>query len=486
MNPYKFDTIDEGKLSAAMKLARAWDRQRALTQASMKRTPSSIPKKEEGVKRSADTVKVSEDKDYSKPIGKLKDMITSLKKDVSTVVKGHAKLEKKEKTEHEQEKIDGIKAKAQEKIDKMNQAPTPEDHQSALNHFKSQYLNAKRNKDDAGATDAARGYHDYASKLSDIYQRKLKEENNMNEAANPSVGVSIHMSAPEDKKYSVTEFHPKKSPRGRVRWKDVSHHSSADEATKAADAHATKHGYHRLKKLGEMKEEDRLIEGSYRTNPGELSRDHKSKQQSVFAKIIADKKAQLRADELASKKAIADKIGRKGVAEGLKEMDNRTPSGDRREKLNYSPEEEAKKDKEQQKRLTAISPEMRKKLRLPEPKLGVAEGYWQDALKKAEADRAARQGMPFKKNPASHDKKGVYKGDKDLAGNPVPKRKEQGVKEEVVNPYQLIEKLSANAKAGDYIADFEKSKAPQFKDKPKAKRVQMAIAAYMASKGKRA
>lgn len=60
---------------------------------------------------------------------------------------------------------------------------------------------------------------------------------------------------------------------------------------------------------------------------------------------------------------------------------------------------------------------------------GVAEGYWQDALKKVEADREAHKGKPFEKNPASHDKQGVYKGDKDLAGNPVPKRKEQGVAE---------------------------------------------------------
>jgi hypothetical protein len=62
-----------------------------------------------------------------------------------------------------------------------------------------------------------------------------------------------------------------------------------------------------------------------------------------------------------------------GVAKGLDEMDNRTSSGDRREKRNNSPEEKAKQDKEQQKRLTATSPEMRKKLRLPEPKQGVAE-----------------------------------------------------------------------------------------------------------------
>lgn len=56
---------------------------------------------------------------------------------------------------------------------------------------------------------------------------------------------------------------------------------------------------------------------------------------------------------------------------------------------------------------------------------GVAEGYWQIALKKAEADREARKDKPFKINPRSHDKNGVYKGDKDLAGNPVPKLKEE-------------------------------------------------------------
>ena len=60
---------------------------------------------------------------------------------------------------------------------------------------------------------------------------------------------------------------------------------------------------------------------------------------------------------------------------------------------------------------------------------GVAEGYWQDAVKKAEASREARKGKPFEKNPASHDKQDVYKGDKDLAGKLVPKRKEQGVAE---------------------------------------------------------
>ena len=57
-------------------------------------------------------------------------------------------------------------------------------------------------------------------------------------------------------------------------------------------------------------------------------------------------------------------------------------------------------------------------------KSGVAEGYWEDAVKKAEAERQARRGKPFELNPASHDKDGVYKGDRDLAGNPVPREKQ--------------------------------------------------------------
>jgi hypothetical protein len=58
---------------------------------------------------------------------------------------------------------------------------------------------------------------------------------------------------------------------------------------------------------------------------------------------------------------------------GLAEMDNRTPSGDRREQRNNSPKAKAQREKEQQERLKKVSPEMRKKLGLPEPKQGVAE-----------------------------------------------------------------------------------------------------------------
>lgn len=59
----------------------------------------------------------------------------------------------------------------------------------------------------------------------------------------------------------------------------------------------------------------------------------------------------------------------------------------------------------------------------------VKEGYWADAVSAAEKSRAKRAGKPFEKNPASHDEKGIYKGDLDLAGRPVPKRKEPGVTE---------------------------------------------------------
>ena len=62
-------------------------------------------------------------------------------------------------------------------------------------------------------------------------------------------------------------------------------------------------------------------------------------------------------------------------------------------------------------------------------KEGLGESYWNAALAAAEKSRKEREGKPFEKNPASHDKDGVYKGDKDLAGNPVNKKK---VSEDVI------------------------------------------------------
>lgn len=48
--------------------------------------------------------------------------------------------------------------------------------------------------------------------------------------------------------------------------------------------------------------------------------------------------------------------------------------------------------------------------------------------------------------------------------------------------HEIAEALSADADTGEYIKDFEKSKAPQFKGKSKKKRREMAIAASMSSK----
>ena len=48
----------------------------------------------------------------------------------------------------------------------------------------------------------------------------------------------------------------------------------------------------------------------------------------------------------------------------------------------------------------------------------------------------------------------------------------------------LKEKLGKDADAGDYIDDFMKSDAPQFKGKSKEKKRDMAIAAYLDAKDK--
>ena len=85
--------------------------------------------------------------------------------------------------------------------------------------------------------------------------------------------------------------------------------------------------------------------------------------------------------------------------ENLAEMDNRTASGDRREKREYSPEAKAEKNKEQQKRLKSISPELRKKLRLPDVKEEVEQieeerpGLWANIrAKRARGERMRKPG----------------------------------------------------------------------------------------------
>ena len=74
-------------------------------------------------------------------------------------------------------------------------------------------------------------------------------------------------------------------------------------------------------------------------------------------------------------KKVSKVVNKEDVAEGLSEMDNRTAGDDRREQRANSTEAKAQREKEQQERLKKISPEMRKKLGLPEPKEGVAEAF---------------------------------------------------------------------------------------------------------------
>ena len=49
----------------------------------------------------------------------------------------------------------------------------------------------------------------------------------------------------------------------------------------------------------------------------------------------------------------------------------------------------------------------------------------------------------------------------------------------------MNEKLDKDATAGEYVKDFRKSKAPQFKGKSKKKKQQMAIAAYLDAQEKK-
>ena len=50
---------------------------------------------------------------------------------------------------------------------------------------------------------------------------------------------------------------------------------------------------------------------------------------------------------------------------------------------------------------------------------------------------------------------------------------------------KVDEKLKPSMGAGTYVKDFEKSKAPQFKGKSKAKNQKMAVAAYLTAKDKK-
>jgi len=78
-------------------------------------------------------------------------------------------------------------------------------------------------------------------------------------------------------------------------------------------------------------------------------------------------------------------------------------------------------------------------------------------------------------------KTGPAPGDKDDEGKPIKTKKSIHTKK-FAKMYG--EKLDKNADAGDYIKDFRKSDAPQFKGKSDKKIRKMAIAAYLDKKGK--
>ena len=58
-------------------------------------------------------------------------------------------------------------------------------------------------------------------------------------------------------------------------------------------------------------------------------------------------------------------------------------------------------------------------------------------------------------------------------------------KEDKKKAKELDEKLKPSMGAGAYVKDFEKSKAPQFAGKSKAKKQKMAVAAYLTAKDKK-
>ena len=78
-------------------------------------------------------------------------------------------------------------------------------------------------------------------------------------------------------------------------------------------------------------------------------------------------------------------------------------------------------------------------------------------------------------------KTGPAPGDKDDEGKPIKTKKSVHTKK-----FQKMfgEKLGKNADAGDYVKDFRKSDAPQFKGKSDKKIQKMAIAAYLSKKEK--
>jgi hypothetical protein len=82
--------------------------------------------------------------------------------------------------------------------------------------------------------------------------------------------------------------------------------------------------------------------------------------------------------------------------------------------------------------------------------------------------------LQTKKKDLEDQKKAMAKNTKG------PKKSEKKEDKEDLN-----EKLKPSMGAGAYVKDFKKSKAPQFKGKSKAKKQDMAVAAYLGAKDKK-
>jgi hypothetical protein len=80
------------------------------------------------------------------------------------------------------------------------------------------------------------------------------------------------------------------------------------------------------------------------------------------------------------------------------------------------------------------------------------------------------------------DKKKEFEEAKKQMTKPVKGAKKDKKAED--KPEELDEKLKPSMGAGAYVDDFRKSKAPQFKGKSKAKKQDMAVAAYLGAKQK--
>ncbi len=97
---------------------------------------------------------VQEEKDYSKHISKLRDMIKTVKQDVMNTMK-----------QKDQE------AKQKEQKPEL----TPVDHNAALTHFATQHKNAQLSGNKELAKEYAKHYHDYSAKMTKLFHSKLKK-----------------------------------------------------------------------------------------------------------------------------------------------------------------------------------------------------------------------------------------------------------------------------------------------------------------------